>query len=163
MGGLIARYYVQRLGGDARVHTLVTLGTPHAGTGTAHLIPHPLARQLRPHSELVTELREPAPGCRTRFLAVWSDLDQLIVPKRAARVDHADLDARNVLIRGVGHMSLPIHRRTVHEIGLTLAQLDPHGDTVLPGVTSIASDRPAERQPARAADRGPRASRPASG
>ena len=30
MGGLIARYYVQRLGGDARVHTLVTLGTPHA-------------------------------------------------------------------------------------------------------------------------------------
>ena len=32
LGGLIARYYVQRLGGDARVHTLVTLGTPHSGT-----------------------------------------------------------------------------------------------------------------------------------
>jgi hypothetical protein len=32
MGGLVARYYVQRLGGDERVHTLVTLGTPHAGT-----------------------------------------------------------------------------------------------------------------------------------
>ena len=31
LGGLIARYYVQRLGGDARVHTLVTLGTPHHG------------------------------------------------------------------------------------------------------------------------------------
>ena len=29
MGGLVARYYVQRLGGDERVHTLVTLGTPH--------------------------------------------------------------------------------------------------------------------------------------
>src|SRR6188472_2219708 len=29
MGGLVARYYVQRLDGDARVHTLVTLGTPH--------------------------------------------------------------------------------------------------------------------------------------
>src|SRR6476620_7517757 len=28
MGGLIARYYVTRLGGDERVHTLVTLGTP---------------------------------------------------------------------------------------------------------------------------------------
>ena len=32
MGGLIARYYVQRLGGDEHVHTLVTLGTPHGGT-----------------------------------------------------------------------------------------------------------------------------------
>ena len=57
---------------------------------------------------------------------MWSDLDQLMVPKRSARVDHPDLDARNVMVRGVGHMSLPIHRRTVHEIVLTLAQLDPH-------------------------------------
>uniref|UniRef100_UPI00366FF632 esterase/lipase family protein n=2 Tax=Bacillati TaxID=1783272 RepID=UPI00366FF632 len=31
LGGLIARYYVQRLGGDTRVRTLVTLGTPHSG------------------------------------------------------------------------------------------------------------------------------------
>jgi pimeloyl-ACP methyl ester carboxylesterase len=141
MGGLIARYYVQCLGGDARVHTLVTLGTPHAGTRAAKLIPHPLARQLRPDSDVVRELAQPAPGCRTRMLSVWSDLDQLIVPKRNARVDHADLDARNVLIRGVGHMSLPIHRRAVHEIGLTLAQLDPAGDTVTRGVTSIVRDR----------------------
>jgi hypothetical protein len=66
----------------------------------------------------------------------------MMVPKRAARIDHPDLDARNVLVRGVGHMSLPIHRRTVHEIGLMLAQLDPHGGTLTPGVTSISSDRP---------------------
>ena len=30
LGGLIARYYVTRLGGDARVHTLITLGTAYA-------------------------------------------------------------------------------------------------------------------------------------
>ena len=140
MGGLIARYYVQRLGGDERVHTLVTLGTPHHGTLPAYLLPHRLARQLRPGSDLVTELAEPAPHCRTRFLSVWSDLDQMIVPKRAARLDHPDLDARNVLIRGVGHMSLPIDRRAVHEITTTLAQLDARGLTVRPGVTSIARD-----------------------
>ena len=35
LGGLIARYYVQRLAGDRRVHTLVTLGTPHHGTQLA--------------------------------------------------------------------------------------------------------------------------------
>jgi pimeloyl-ACP methyl ester carboxylesterase len=141
MGGLIARYYVQRLGGDQRVHTLVTLGTPHGGTRAARLVPHRLGRQLCPGSDLVEELAAPAPGCRTRFLAVWSDLDQLISPKRNARVVHPDLDARNVLVRGVGHMSLPIHRRAVHEIGLMLAQLDPHGATLTARVTSIASDR----------------------
>jgi triacylglycerol lipase len=34
-GGLIAREYVQRHGGDKRVKSIVTLGTPHHGTPTA--------------------------------------------------------------------------------------------------------------------------------
>jgi triacylglycerol lipase len=144
MGGMIARYYVQRLGGDERVHTLVTLGSPHTGTLAAHLVPHRLARQLRPDSDVVAELQGPAVGCRTRFLAVWSDLDQMIVPRRAARLEHPDLLARNVLIRGAGHMSLPINRRAVHEISATLAHLDPTGETLTAGVTSIGSDRSVE-------------------
>ena len=147
MGGLIARYYVQCLGGDERVHTLVTLGSPHSGTATAYLVPHRLGRQLRPGSDVVTELAAPAPDCRTRFLAVWSDLDQMIVPKANARIDHADLIAHNVHLRGVGHMSLPIHRRAVHVISMTLAQLDADGSTLTPGVTSIASDRTGDQRP----------------
>ncbi|MHB8341979.1 MAG: esterase/lipase family protein [Mycobacteriales bacterium] len=137
MGGLIARWYVQRLGGDARVHTLVTLGSPHGGTWAARLLPLPVGRQLLPTSTLITELSEPAPGCTTRFLAFWSDLDELIVPKRGARLDHPDLAARNVLLRGVGHLSLPINRRVVHEIAATLAHLDQEGQTITAGVTPI--------------------------
>ena len=147
MGGLVARYYVQRLDGDQRVHTLVTLGTPHAGTYAARLVPHPVARQLRPGSDILAELAEPAPGCRTRFVAFWSDLDQMIIPSSSARLEHPDLTARNVFIRGVGHLSLPIDGRVVHEIGATLAHLDHEGRTVTAAVTPI--DRPA--MPARRA------------
>lgn len=128
LGGLVARYYVQRLGGDKRVHTLVTLGAPHSGTNAARLIPQRLVRQMRPGSDVMKELAEPAPGCATRFLAFWSDLDQIIIPKSSARLDHPDLNARNVLLRGVGHLSLPIDRRVVHEIAATLAQLDEGGE-----------------------------------
>lgn len=124
LGGLIGRYLVQRLGGDERVHTLVTLGTPHGGTLPAHIVPLELARQMRIDSDLIAELAEPAPGCRTRFLAFWSDIDQLVIPQSHARVDHPDLRARNVLVRGVGHLSLPVDGRVVREIATTLALLD---------------------------------------
>jgi pimeloyl-ACP methyl ester carboxylesterase len=121
LGGLIARYHVQRQGGDARVESLVTLGTPHSGSVLAHVLPTPLIRQLRPGSPVLRELEEPAPGCRTPVTAVYSDLDQVVLPTASGRCDHPDLTARNVLVRGVGHMSLPIHRGVVDEVAATLA------------------------------------------
>jgi hypothetical protein len=129
LGGLVARYLVQRLGGDERVESLVTLGTPHGGTRWAHVLPTPLVRQLRPGSALIRELAEPAPSCRTRVTSIYSDLDQVVVPSTAGRCDHPDLDARNVLVRGIGHMSLPIHRGVVDEVAATLAGVRDRVDT----------------------------------
>ena len=94
LGGLIARYYVQRLGGDAQVHTLVTLGTPHQGTQLAYAARLlPLVRQLTPDSPVIRALAEPAPGCRTRFVAFHSDLDHLVGPSGNAMIVHPDLNA----------------------------------------------------------------------
>jgi Palmitoyl protein thioesterase len=127
LGGVIARYAVQRQGADARVHTLVTLGSPHGGTAAARMLPLRLCRQLRPGSDLLAELAGPAPECRTRFLAVWSDLDQLVYPKANARIDHPDLDAASVLVRGVGHMSLPANPQVARAVTRALVHLDPDG------------------------------------
>ncbi|MFJ8973229.1 lipase family alpha/beta hydrolase [Streptomyces anulatus] len=110
LGGLIARYYVQRLGGDRRVRTLVTLGTPHGGTAVAPGAGiHPIVRQMRGGSSVIEELHSPAPGCRTRFVSFWSELDQVMVPVETACVDHPDLDAVNVRVTGIGHLALPVH------------------------------------------------------
>jgi hypothetical protein len=121
LGGLISRYYVQRQGGDHRVESLITLGTPHQGSVWANVLPTSLIRQLRPGSPVLQELAEPAPGCRTRVTAVYSDLDQMVLPTSSGRCDHPDLSARNLLFRGVGHMSLPRHRGVVDEVAATLA------------------------------------------
>ncbi|MEU9354309.1 alpha/beta fold hydrolase [Streptomyces griseoloalbus] len=110
LGGLIARYYVQRLGGDTRVRTLVTLGTPHSGTRVAPLAnAHPIVRQMRPGSPVLEELALPAPGCRTHFVAFWSDLDHIMDPLEAACIEHPDLSVANVRVSGVGHLALPVH------------------------------------------------------
>jgi alpha/beta hydrolase fold len=121
LGGLIARYFVQRQGGDRRVGSLVTVGTPHQGSLLAHAVPTPLIRQLRPNSPVLQALAEPAPGCRTAVTAVYSDLDQVVLPTSSGRCDHPDLAARNVLVHGVCHMSLPRHRLVVDEVAVTLA------------------------------------------
>ncbi|MFE9430819.1 esterase/lipase family protein [Streptomyces sp. NPDC006640] len=110
LGGLIARYYAQCLGGDTHVRTLVTLGTPHSGTRVAPLMnAHPIVRQMRPGSSVIEELSRPAPGCRTQFVSFWSDLDHLMDPLETACVEHPDLLAQNVRVSGVGHLALPVH------------------------------------------------------
>jgi triacylglycerol lipase len=128
LGGLITRYYVQRLGGDSCVHTLVTLGTPHQGTHLARAAPLlPLVRQLTPRSPIIQELAEPAPGCRTRFIAFHSDIDPVIVPSGNARLEHPDLNVRNIGVRGVGHLSLPRNGRIAFTIAEALRHLDHDG------------------------------------
>ena len=89
----------------------------------------PPDRQLRPESDVIAELAEPAPDCRTRFVAFYSDLDHLIVPSRNARIEHPDLDAQNVAVRRVGHLSMPHNRRIASEIASTLSRLTPEPAT----------------------------------
>ncbi|MGK4581243.1 esterase/lipase family protein [Kitasatospora sp. HPMI-4] len=117
LGGLIARYYVQLLGGDELVDTLVTLATPHEGTMAALLpAPFPITRQLRPNSPLMAELRLPAPGCRTRFTAVRGELDELVLPGPHGWLHHPDLTSDNRLVAGAGHIGLPSHPRAVESV-----------------------------------------------
>ncbi|MEU6989875.1 alpha/beta fold hydrolase [Streptomyces sp. NPDC046465] len=140
LGGLIARYYAQRLGGDARVRTLVTLGTPHSGTRAVPFADaHPIVRQMRPGSDVIEELKEPAPGCRTQFVSFWSDLDQIMDPLETACVDHPDLTAQNVRVTGIGHLALPVHPAVATGIRQALDLAHPGADArSAPGGLTVA-------------------------
>lgn len=141
LGGLIARYYVQCLGGDAKVDTLVTLGTPHAGTQLARMAPLPVARQLRPGSDLLRELAAPA-NCSTRFVAIYSDRDEVVVPNRSARLDHPDLSVTRLRVHGVGHLALLVNSSVVHTVAGALsasAVRGQHPDGAAAGICSDGS------------------------
>ncbi len=140
LGGLIGRYYVTRLGGDARVHTLVTLGTPHEGTWAAYLMPTRLMQQMRPGSGVLRELALPVRGCRTRFISYWSDSDEAILPQRSAALGHPDLRSSTIRLHGAGHLTLPMMREVVHGISTALAFLDTEGATVTSGVLLLPRD-----------------------
>ncbi len=138
LGGLIARYYAQCIDPSDRVRTLVTLGSPHHGTHAARFFPHRLVRQLRPDSDLIRELDEPT-GCRTRFVCFYSDVDHVIVPADNARLRHPDLEAVNLPVHGVGHLSMPISRGIVHQVVAAFAGQRPLSPGLIEGVRAHPS------------------------
>lgn len=136
LGGIVARYYVQCLGGHGAVDVLATLGSPHGGIRTADWIPGGLARQIRPGSDLLVELAAPAPDCSTRFLVVWSRLDRVMIPRTTACLHHPDLDAEHLEVRNVGHAALPLDGRVAHWVATHLARSARDG---IPGLASPAA------------------------
>jgi triacylglycerol lipase len=88
MGGIIARYYVQRLGGLSRVRNFVTIASPHHGTWTAYLRNNPGAREMRPHSAFLHDLNSDAAALAgLSFTSIWTPLDLMIVPATSSRMN----------------------------------------------------------------------------
>lgn len=106
MGGLVARAYVQRHGGDKRVLKVVTLGTPHHGSRAALLAAGANVAQMRPRSNWLEALNaEPWPD--TPITSIYSVDDNLVMPHDSAHLRFA----RNIPLAGVGHLALGFSRR----------------------------------------------------
>ena len=106
MGGVVARTYVQQFDGEDKVDTVITLGSPHRGTYSAHLGMGPAARQLRPGSAFLRGLEESARPSPVRWISYYSDLDAMVVPSSSAKLVHPALEAVNIRTRDTGHLSL---------------------------------------------------------
>ena len=79
--------------------------------------------QLRPRSGMLAELAAPPPGCRTRFIRLWSELDGFIVPQHNARLDPPDLLVTNHRLCDVGHLSLAVDPRAARTVVAALTEV----------------------------------------
>lgn len=85
LGGIVMRWYLQELGGAARVGSLVTLASPHAGTRTARLGIGPLVEAIRPGSAILERLREGrARAAAVAHVAVVAGADRIVTPPSSA-------------------------------------------------------------------------------
>jgi pimeloyl-ACP methyl ester carboxylesterase len=116
MGGLAARCYLARKGA-ARVAKLITIGTPHAGTGLARFGMGENAPQMCVDSAFLAELARGEAGrapCTT--VSIYSTGDNLVSPRRSARLAWA----RNVVLTDVGHVAMlsspELHRLLLEEL-----------------------------------------------
>lgn len=117
LGGIVARYYVQRMGGLARAGRFLSVATPHHGTWVAFASRLPAALQLRPNSSFLRDLDSDAERLAgIRFSSIWSPLDLMIVPSFSSRMRVG----KNIAVWALQHQALITGRRGIGAIARQL-------------------------------------------
>lgn len=118
MGGLAARAWLRAHAADARVHRIITLGTPHHGTWLARFSAVPSGRQMAPGSDWLRRLAaDESPQRRRLFTCYYSNCDNVVFPASVATLEDAD----NRFVPGVAHVALGFDERIRRE-SLALAR-----------------------------------------
>ena len=87
MGGLVTRYYLQRLGGIDRVQRFITISTPHNGTIAAHFSMRPGCIQMRPDHEFIQDLNSDVDRLNClNFTSLWTPFDLIILPPSSSQL-----------------------------------------------------------------------------
>ena len=114
MGGIIARYYLQELGGRHRVEHFFSLSTPHHGTYWAYL-PYPSKgrKQLLPNSVFLTKLAKNQNKLKAVNLYSYrTPFDFVIVPNSSSYWKIAE----NKKFFSLAHFSMIFNRNVVEEV-----------------------------------------------
>lgn len=105
MGGLVARAYLERHGAGS-ISKVITIGTPHHGTGLARLGLGRCAREMERGNAFLRRLATGRP-LSVPFLSVWSSEDNFLVPASSSQLT----GARHLHLAGIGHLSMAFSRR----------------------------------------------------
>jgi triacylglycerol esterase/lipase EstA (alpha/beta hydrolase family) len=114
LGGVVARYYIERLDGQRRVGRLVTIASPHRGTILGRLGFVPSAKELTHGSGFLADLGDPsnlAPG--VAYTSIWSRADAIVVPPESASIAPAGEDR---VFDDLGHLSLLLSPRVLDAV-----------------------------------------------
>ena len=122
MGGLAARAWLKAMKSQARVHHVVTIGTPHRGTWLAQFSQARNGRQMRPQSDWLEQLDQALAAVQPALFTCWyANSDNIVFP-----ISNATLPgAHNRMVRGVAHVQMAFLPQIMDA---TLAMLEPEVD-----------------------------------
>ncbi|NTW52863.1 MAG: alpha/beta fold hydrolase [Chlorobiaceae bacterium] len=88
MGGLVCRYYLQKLEGIRRVAKFISISSPHNGSRLACALPHTGGRQMRPNSDFINDLNRNAGSLDSLTpVSIWTPFDLSIVPAESSKME----------------------------------------------------------------------------
>ena len=88
MGGLVTRYYLQRLGGIKKVQRYINISAPNNGTMTAYVLPNPGIKQMRPNSQFLQDLNKDIETTLNQIdvTVIWTPFDLMIFPPSSSKM-----------------------------------------------------------------------------
>ena len=87
MGGLVSRYYLQRLGGIERVQRFISISAPNNGTIAGYFSQRPGCIQMQPNSEFMTDLNSDVDRLKSlNFTLLWTPFDMIILPPSSSQL-----------------------------------------------------------------------------
>ena len=87
MGGIVSRYYIQRLGGIERVQRFISISSPHKGTVIAYGSWLPGCVQMRPNSHFLEDLNSDVQMLKKiNFTSIWTPYDLMILPATSSQL-----------------------------------------------------------------------------
>lgn len=90
LGGMVSRYYLQRLDGLTRVRRFVTISAPHAGSFSAYFRWNPGAADVRWGSAFLRDLERDAEVLSAvEMTSLWTPFDMMILPSWSSRLPFA--------------------------------------------------------------------------
>ncbi|MEQ8752477.1 MAG: alpha/beta fold hydrolase [Coleofasciculus sp. G1-WW12-02] len=119
MGGLVTRYYVQRLGGINRVQRYITIAAPHHGTWLAYLLNRRACVQMRPGSPLIEDLNRDVQMLeRLNFTSIWTPWDFIIIPGNSSQMPVG----KNVKVSVLAHACMVINSHSMQAVASALSE-----------------------------------------
>ncbi|HEY8038605.1 MAG TPA: hypothetical protein VIF15_02380 [Polyangiaceae bacterium] len=99
LGGVVARWYVQEMGGHARVSQTISLASPFGGIDVPQLL---VGADLHAESALLRRLRDRARACDVPHTSIVGEEDQLVVGVETACLGFGEV----VVLPKRGHNAL---------------------------------------------------------
>jgi triacylglycerol lipase len=119
MGGLVSRYYLQRLGGIDRVQRFISISAPNNGTIAAQFSLRPGCMQMRPNSQFMTDLNSDVDRLKSlNFTCLWTPFDMIILPPSSSQLGIGT----EISIPVVAHPLMVSDERTLKAITHALSQ-----------------------------------------
>ncbi|BAQ63651.1 lipase [Geminocystis sp. NIES-3709] len=86
MGGLVTRYYLQRLNGLEKVDQYISISAPNNGTNLAYFVPLKGILQMRPYSKFLQDLNQDVKETlgKIKCLTLWTPFDTMIIPAKSS-------------------------------------------------------------------------------